>query len=98
MKDCSGVVLDILAPCFNDVARIRDTRTGESRRVYRYGAGGLMHLEGSRVKCGYWETLFDLFDWACSEAGFDFEHAEWIDAQTLEVMTYWDVIEESDDE
>lgn len=67
---------------------------GESRDVFApWGANALAMVDGSRTKLAYWETLWDMFAWACDECGFDYETSEWVDGFTGEVLDYWQVME-----
>ena len=69
---------------------------GECRDVYAggyYTGMNTAFMYGAKNVLGYWETLFDMFSWACDECGFDYEESEWVDGFTGEVLDYWDVLD-----
>lgn len=66
----------------------------ECRDVFApWGMSAMAMVDGSRTKLAYWESLFDMFAWACDECGFDYETSEWVDGFTGEVLDYWQVME-----
>lgn len=74
-----------------------DTKTGEKRDVFPpWRMCGLAMVDGSRAKCAYWESTFELFAWACDECGFNWEECEWVNGLTGEVMDCWELLDEDE--
>lgn len=66
----------------------------DTREIRCAGGHAPASLQYSSALCGYWETRFDLFTWACDAAGFDPEESEFMDPITGEILTYWDLLDE----
>lgn len=84
------------------VATITDGKRTE--HMHRHGHIAPMCLTGYKNVCGYWESRFELFLWACEALGMDPYRAEWIVPETLEVLSYedleaeyYDMLEETED-
>ena len=77
------------------LATIRDTETGRKEFLMKRHAWYMCpYVLGYKTVCGYYESRFDLFAFACDVAGMDYETAEWIDAATGEVLDYYALSDE----
>ena len=88
----ADIILGIFANVGRTLATIRETSTGETWRIYRHHGGSAPAcISGSNTVCGYWESRFELFDWACDEIEADPFTCEWIDGFTGEILDYDDL-------
>ncbi len=72
---------------------------GEQRDVFPpWRMFGIAMVDGSKTKLAYWESRFELFEWACIECGFNPETSGWVDGITGEVQGYWELFDEAYDE
>ena len=76
------------------IARIINTKTGQEETLTRHAWYLCPHVVGYKTVCGYWESRLDLFSFACEVVGFDYESCEWIDGETGEILTFWDLVDE----
>ena len=72
---------------------------GDSRMITKSpGASAPACLQFSNYMCGYWETRFELFLWACGMSGFNPVETTFEDGSTGELLDYFELLDEAYDE
>lgn len=80
------------------LATITNTTTGDSLNITRSpGATAPACLSFHSRVCAYWESRFELCEWACEVAGWDLTETLFTDEYTGEVLTYCELLDELDD-
>ena len=80
------------------LAKIIDTDTGREELLMRHHPWYTCpYVLGYKTACAYWESRFELLCFACGVSGIDPERAEWVDGETGEVLSYWDLSDEECD-
>lgn len=77
------------------LATIQNTANNRKWQITKCnGATAPACVTGCKTVCGYWETRFELFDWACALIGVNPLNCEWVDGFTGEVLDYDDLLSE----
>lgn len=76
-------------------ATLTETSTGEQWQLYKYsGASAPMLLSYCPVCCGYWESRYELLEFAARQLEKDPAALEWLDGFTGEILTAEELQEE----